>query len=539
MIVLIDNYDSFTYNIFQAFSQLGYPIKVLRHDKTHLEEIQALQPSYIILGPGPKSPKDSPLNLEIVKNFKGIYPILGICLGHQAILAAFGVEIVNAKRIVHGKVEPLIHNEKGIFRHIAQKTPITRYHSLVGKKEEIPECFIISGMSQDGEVMAVEHKRYHLVGLQFHPESIGTTEGMKMLQNFLHYTREQIPLKSYLNKALKQESLNFQESYNLMDELTEGNLSDAQIGSILTSLAIKGVDAYELAGFASVLKQKAVRFHPKKLFAKNFDMVGTGGSSVKTFNVSTTCALLLASVARAENFGIIKHGNRAVTSKSGSADLLNALGIFANMELQNALKAYEELHLTFVFAQRFHAAMRFAAPARSTLGFKTAFNLIGPLSNPAPISHQLIGVFDKSYTEILAKALEILGIKRAMVVSGLDGYDEISLCAPTQITEIKDGTLKSYIFNPIEVGLSFVPYAMLKGGDASENLEITQDIFRGLQSPKLDLVALNMGAALYVCDLAASIKEGFFWAKEIISSGAVFEDIRRFQDISKAHLGSF
>lgn len=181
MILLIDNYDSFTYNIYQAFSHFGYPIKVLRHDKTSLEEIESLHPSYIVLGPGPKSPKDSPLNIQIVQKFKGIYPILGICLGHQAILSAFGVEIKNAKNIVHGKVEPLLHNQKGIFRHIAQKTPITRYHSLVGKSEDIPECFIISGKSEDGEVMAIEHKQYHLIGLQFHPESIGTKEGGKML----------------------------------------------------------------------------------------------------------------------------------------------------------------------------------------------------------------------------------------------------------------------------------------------------------------------------------------------------------------------
>lgn len=536
MILLIDNYDSFTYNIYQAFSNLGYPIKVLRHDKTTLEEIESLNPSYIVLGPGPKTPKDSLLNIQIVQRFKGIYPILGICLGHQAILSAFGVEIKNAKNIVHGKVEPLLHNQKGIFRHISQKTPIARYHSLVGKREEIPECFIISGMSEDGEVMAVEHKQYHLVGLQFHPESIGTKEGEKMLQNFLHYAREPIPVKDYLKKCLKLESLNFQESYNLMDELTEGNLTDAQIGSILTSLEIKGVDEYELAGFASVLKQKAVRFEAKDTKEIRLDMVGTGGSNAKTFNVSTTCALLLATLAKRANFGIIKHGNRAITSKSGSADLLNALGINPNMELQNAQKAYEELNLTFLFAQKFHSAMRFAAPARGSLGFKTAFNLIGPLSNPASITHQLIGVFDKAYTEIMAKALAILGIKRAMVVSGLDGYDEISLCAPTQITELREGAIKTYIFNPVEVGLSFASYSMLRGGDAKENAQITMDIFEAKPSPKLDLVALNLGAALCVCEQADSLREGFFKAKQIIESKEVFEVLRGFQSISNMRL---
>lgn len=536
MILLIDNYDSFTYNIYQAFSTLGYPIKVLRHDKTSLEEIESLNPSYIVLGPGPKTPQDSILNIQIVQKFKGIYPILGICLGHQAILAAFGVEIKNAKNIIHGKVEPLKHNQKGIFRHISKDTPITRYHSLMGKRDEIPECFIISGESKDGEVMAVEHKQYHLVGLQFHPESIGTKEGVKMLQNFLHYAREPIPIKDYLKKCLQLESLNFQESYNLMDELTEGNLSDAQIGSILTSLEIKGVDEYELAGFASVLKQKAVRFEVGNKNRILFDMVGTGGSSAKTFNVSTTCALLLATLAKKADFGIIKHGNRAITSQSGSADLLNALGINANMELQNAQKAYEDLNLTFLFAQRFHSAMRFAAGARGSLGFKTAFNLIGPLSNPAPITHQLIGVFDKAYTEIMARALAILGIKRAMVVSGLDGLDEISLCAPTQITELREGAIKTYIFNPVEVGLPFASYSMLRGGEAKENLCITTDIFNALPSPKLDLVALNLGAALCVCEQAESLKEGFFKAKEIIESKEVFKVLEGFQTISNLRL---
>ncbi|MCH5322210.1 MAG: bifunctional anthranilate synthase component II/anthranilate phosphoribosyltransferase [Helicobacter sp.] len=536
MIVLIDNYDSFTYNIYQALSQFNFPIVVLRNDKTSLEEIKALNPSYIIIGPGPKSPKEAGLSIEIVKAFKGIYPILGICLGHQAILAAFGCKIVNAKHIIHGKIEPLLHNGKGIFRHISPKTPIVRYHSLVGKRDEIPDCFLVSAKSEDGEVMAIEHKNYHLVGLQFHPESIGTKEGIKMLLNFLHYTRELIPIKDYLKKLLTLESLNFQESYNLMDELTEGNLTDAQIGSMLTSLAIKGVDEYELAGFASVLKKKAIAFSLPFDTPILFDMVGTGGSSAKTFNVSTTSALLLATYARKHNFSIIKHGNKAITSQSGSADLLNALGINANMDIINAKAIYKKLKITFLFAQKFHSAMRFAAPARSSLGFKTAFNLIGPLSNPAPVTHQLIGVFDKSYTEIMAKALAILGVKRAMVVSGLDGYDEISLCAPTQITELKNGEIKTFVFNPIELGLDFVNHSLLKGGDAKENAQISFDIFNNIPSPKLDLVALNMGAALYVCEQADSLKEGFYLAKKIIAKKEVFALIEEFKTLSQQRI---
>ncbi|WP_104721680.1 bifunctional anthranilate synthase component II/anthranilate phosphoribosyltransferase [Helicobacter mesocricetorum] len=536
MIVLIDNYDSFTYNIYQAFYQFNYPIKVLRNDKTSISEIIALKPKFIVIGPGPKSPKEAGISVEVVEKLKGICPILGICLGHQAILSAFGVAIKNAKNIVHGKVEPLLHNNKGVFRHISPNTPIVRYHSLAGKREEIPDCFLVSAMSEDGEVMAVEHKYYHLVGLQFHPESIGTKEGIKMLLNFLHYTREEIPIKAYLKKALHQESLNFQESYNFMDELTEGNLTEAQIGSFLTSLEIKGVDEYELAGFASVLKKKAIAFEVDKTLPIYFDMVGTGGSAVKTFNVSTTSSLLLAALAKKQGFGIIKHGNKAITSKSGSADLLTALGVNVNMEIPNIYAIFRQINLTFLFAQKFHSAMRFAASARSSLGFKTAFNLIGPLSNPAPITHQLIGVFDKSYTEIMARALAILGIKKALIVSGLDGYDEISLCAPTQITTLKNGEIKTTIFNPIEVGLDFVNHSLLVGGDSSQNLRIALDIFEAKPSPKLELVALNMGAALYVCEQVESIKEGYFLAKDIIQRGEVFGIIETFKALSQQYV---
>ncbi|TLD81850.1 bifunctional anthranilate synthase component II/anthranilate phosphoribosyltransferase [Helicobacter sp. MIT 05-5293] len=524
MILLIDNYDSFTYNIYQAFYRFGFPIKVVRSDKITIEDIRLLQPRYIIIGPGPKTPQEAGISIQIVKELQGVYPILGICLGHQAIMAAFGVEIINAKNIVHGKVEPLHHNQKGIFRHITPNTPIVRYHSLAGSITQIPDCFIVSARSGDGEVMAIEHKSHHLVGLQFHPESIGTKEGEKMLLNFLHYVRENIPIKDYLKQTLQGQNLNFKQAYDVMDEITEGNLSDAQIGSILTSLEIKGVNEEELAGFASVLKKKAISFPLPQSDEKRLDMVGTGGSPSKTFNVSTTSALLLA----AAGVKIIKHGNKAITSQSGSADLLRALGVNVDMSVQTCAEVYRRIGITFLFAQKFHAAMRFAAPARASLGFKTAFNLIGPLANPASVTHQFIGVFDKSYTEIMARALDILGIKKAMVVSGFDHYDEISLCAPTKITELDNGSIKSYVFNPIEIGLDFVPHSELVGGNAQENKAITLDIFSNKPSPKADLVALNVGAGLYLSQKASSIKEGYFLAKEVIKSQKVFELLESF-----------
>ena len=532
MILLIDNYDSFTFNIYQAFYRFGFPIQVARSDKISIQDIKDMNPQYIIIGPGPKSPKEAGISVEIVKEFQGIIPILGICLGHQAIMAAFGMEIINAKNIIHGKVEPLKHNQKGLFRNITPNTPIVRYHSLVGKVQDLPDCLEVSAWSEDGEIMAIAHKSYHLVGVQFHPESIGTLEGEKMLLNFLHYRNEIIPIKDYLKSTLQGKNLSFKQAYDVMDEITEGNLSDAQIGSILTSLEIKGVNEEELAGFASVLKKKAIAFTLPKSDEVRLDMVGTGGSPNKTFNVSTTSALLLA----AGGVKIIKHGNRAVTSQSGSADLLQALGVNINMEIHTCQNVYNELGITFLFAQKFHAAMRFAAPARASLGFKTAFNLIGPLANPASVTHQFVGVFDKSYTEIMARALAILGIKRAIVVSGFDSYDEISLSAPTQITELDNGKIHSYVFNPAVVGLDFVPYSVLKGGSCEENKQITLDIFNlkapVSSSPKAQLVALNTGAGLYLAGKAESIKEGYFLAQKILESRRVFEILDEFVRLS-------
>ncbi|PAF53120.1 anthranilate phosphoribosyltransferase [Helicobacter sp. 13S00482-2] len=528
MILLIDNYDSFTFNIYQVFSKFNYPIKVFRNDKISIEEIKQINPKYIVIGPGPKTPKEAGISIKIVQELKGIYPILGICLGHQAILAAFDVPIVNAKRIVQGKTEPLEHNSKGIFRNISMNTPIVRYHSLAAKSEDIPDFFEISAKTPDGEVMAVEHKSYQLTGLQFHPESIGTTEGEKMILNFLHYRRESIPIKIYLKKALKLSDMDFQEAYDVMDELTEGNMSDAQIGSLFTSLEIKGVKAEELAGFASVLKKKTISFPLPLQGEKRLDIVGTGGSPNKTFNVSTTSSLILASAG----VKVIKHGNRAITSQSGSADLLEKLGININMSVQNCIECYEKLGITFLFATKFHSALAFASNARKSLGFKTAFNLIGPLANPSALTHQVIGVFNKNYTEIMAEALNILGIKRAMVVSGFDEYDEISLSAPTKITELQDGKISSYDFTPIEIGLDYVPYSMLKGGDVSTNMQITLDIFNNIPSVKNDLVCLNAGASLYIYGLADSIKDGYMQIKEILQSKKVFEVLEDFRRLS-------
>ena len=433
----------------------------------------------------------------------------------SSILAAFGVPIVNAKRIVHGKVEKLIHTGNGLFRNVRTETTVARYHSLVAESGSMPDCFEITATSEDGEIMAVEHKEYRLAGMQFHPESIGTKDGEKMLINFLHYRKDSVPVKAYIKKVLAGENLTFKEAYDIMDELTEGSMTDAQIGSLLTSLQIKNITSEELAGFASVLKQKAISFPMPPEGEKRIDTCGTGGSHFKTFNVST----IVSFVTAAAGAKVVKHGNRAVTSSSGSADLLEKLGVNVDMPVERCIDIYHKIGITFLYARKFHAAMRFAANARASLGFRTAFNLIGPLSNPAYATHQIIGVFDSSYTKIIAEALKILGTTRAMVVSGVESFDEISLTTDTVITELNNGWLKTFVFSPKDIGLPYYTQDELKGGNADINSSIAIDILTGKPSPRADLVAVNAGAALYLYDLATSIQDGFNKAQSILQQG--------------------
>ena len=378
--------------------------------------------------------------------------------------------------------------------------------------------------------MAVEHKELCLIGVQFHPESIGTKEGEKIIKNFLNYKRDNVPIKGYLKDLISQKNLSQKEAHDIMDELTEGNLAEAQIGSLLTSLQIKGVTPEELAGCASVLKKKAASFPKPDENEKRLDTCGTGGSKEsKTFNVSTIVSLLAA----AAGAKVVKHGNKAVTSKVGSADLLEKLGVNIEMSVEKSHEIYDKIGLTFLYARKFHSAMRFAAPARASLGFRTLFNLVGPLSNPAYATHQIIGVFDADYTNKMCEALQLVGIERAMVVHGLDGLDEISLSAPTKITELKDGWIKSYIFDPESIGLDLVKHHRLTGGNIEKNRRICLNILKGKESVKANLAYLNTGAALYIYGIAESIKDGYFIAKETATSGKAIPLLNEFVKLSQ------
>jgi anthranilate synthase/phosphoribosyltransferase len=532
MHLIIDNYDSFTYNLFQYLLQMGLSdIKVIRNDKTTVSEIAQMAPEGIIISPGPGRPENAGISVEVVKQFAGKIPILGVCLGHQAIGYAFGARIIGANEIVHGKTDEIDHDGKGLFRNIPPSSLFTRYHSLVLSRESIPDELEITATSRDGEVMGVRHRQFALEGIQFHPESIASEYGKKLLKNFINYKREPLSIPQFLGKVLEGRDLLEDEASYFMEEMTNGELSDAQLASCLTALNSKKIKAHEIAGFASVLQKLKKSISVSKPL---LDTCGTGGDGTHSFNISSMAAI----VASACGACVAKHGNRSVSSKSGSADFYSELGIPIDLPPPRAAAFLEKTGFVFLFAPIYHGSMKHAARVRRDMGIKTVMNLMGPLLNPADAEYQLIGVFSEELCTPMAEAAKLLGKKRVMVVHSLDGFDEISVSAPTRVVELdENGNLNDYILDPGKLGIKKMPpidpdikdsghqdssHQDLAGGTPKENVLLARDLIESGGKPVLkEAVLLNTGAALRVYGLAEDIKDGYKLAKDALESGKV------------------
>lgn len=517
MFVLIDNYDSFTYNVYQYMSELtDKEIRVFRNDRVTVEELEELDLDGIIISPGPGRPEDAGISVEVVRRFAGKTPILGICLGHQVLGSAFGAEIIQAKNIVHGKTDSITLDAKGLFRTIPSPSVFTRYHSLVIDKNTVPDELEVTSLSSDGEIMGLRHKEFVAEGVQFHPESVASDFGRELLRNFLNYRREPLAHKEMLTKVLNKHDLTRDEAAGFMRELTEGNLTNSQIAAYLIALNAKGVVPDEIAGCASILQEKRI---PLRVEDKVLDTCGTGGDGLGTFNISSMTALVAATCGAK----VAKHGNRAVSSLSGSADFYRELGIAIDITPAQAELLIKDTGFAFLFAPIYHGAMKYAAPVRRDLGLKTIMNLLGPLVNPAGASYQLIGVYDEDFCLPVAKAAKMLGIERVMVVHGADGLDEISVTGPTRIVEI-DGSnaLKDNTFDLTALGLKQYPLDGIKGGSPKENAQTAEKLVQG-RGPEavFEAVTVNAGAALYIAGICDSIQSGCDSAREALSSGRV------------------
>ena len=544
MILLLDNYDSFTYNLYQFIAgveseisgiqkdQIDSIVKVIRNDQITPEEILELAPEALVISPGPGKPSDAGICIEAIQKLKGKIPMLGVCLGHQAMAEAFGATVGHAGQLVHGKTSNLkdVKTDSVLFQNLTFPIQVARYHSLAVKEETLPEELVVTARSEDNEIMAMEHREYPIFGLQFHPESVMTPQGLQMIENFINYAKalkeKTTMIKEAIIKLSKKEDLTYDEAEAVMNEIMDGAATPVQMASYLTALSLKGETIDEITASAAGMRAHCIKLlHDMDVL----EIVGTGGDGANSFNISTTSSLVIA----AEGIPVAKHGNRAASSKSGAADVLEALGVKIDVAPERSTQLLKDIQICFLFAQNYHIAMKYVGPIRKELGIRTVFNILGPLSNPAGANMELMGVYDESLVEPLARVMANLGVVRGMVVYGQDKLDEISMCAPTTVCEIKDGTFTSYEITPEQFGYERCEKGVLTGGTPQENAQITLDIISGKElGAKRNAVCLNAGAAIYLAGKADSIEAGVRKAEQIIDEGLALKKLEQFKEES-------
>ena len=332
-------------------------------------------------------------------------------------------------------------------------------------------------------------------------------------------------IKEAIIRLSKKEDLSYTEAEEVMNEIMEGKASPIQISSYLTALSLKGETISEITASAAGMRAHCIKLlHDMDVL----EIVGTGGDGANSFNISTTSSLVIA----AAGVPVAKHGNRAASSKSGAADVLEALGVKIDLPPERSAKLLKTINICFLFAQNYHIAMKYVAPVRRELGIRTVFNVLGPLANPAGANMELMGVYNEALVKPLAQVLANLGVKKAMVVFGQDGLDEISMSAPTTVCELRNGTFKDYVLTPEDLGMTRCRKEDLAGGTPAENAQITRDILNGAKGPKTDAVLFNSAAAVYLAKDGITMQEALEEVREVIASGKAAKQLEAFATLS-------
>ncbi|MBO7483375.1 MAG: anthranilate phosphoribosyltransferase [Kiritimatiellae bacterium] len=518
----MDNYDSFTYNIVQGLGALGADVRVVRNDEIDVAGIAALDPGAIIFSPGPGNPDSAGVTLEAVRAFAGKVPLFGICLGHQAIAQAFGGRIVRARRLMHGKTSRLRHDGRGLFAGLDQGFVAMRYHSLAVDRETLPDCFEITAESEDGEIMGLRHKTLPIESVQYHPESVGTPQGARQLANLIELAtgrRMRRSATASVRKAILVRALDGampgeEESEGFFSAVMAGEVGEPELAAFLTALAKAPLTADALTGAARAMRDAGVKIDLGGIDA--VDIVGTGGDGAGTFNVSTTAAFIAAGAG----VPVAKHGNVASTSACGSADVLRALGYNLAASAETVARCVRDVGIGFLFAKELHPAMRFAAPVRRTLGFRTVFNLLGPLTNPAGVRRQVIGVPDERIAMTFAETFRRLGSTRSMIVSGEGGLDEISPCGFTFVSSLEGGAVRNSLLDAGAALGERHAVSEIRGADAESNAKLLRGILEGSVRGAYRAAALeNAAAAILVGGKARDYAEALALAAESVDSG--------------------
>ncbi len=333
-------------------------------------------------------------------------------------------------------------------------------------------------------------------------------------------------IKEAIDRLIEKKDLPHDIMRQAVEEIMSGRAASAQIAAFLTALRLKGETVEEITAAAEIMRRHVTKIETEEKFL--LDTCGTGGDKTGTFNISTISALAAAGAG----IMVAKHGNKSVSSKCGSADLLIELGVKVDIGPQRIEQCLAEIGFGFLYAPLLHQAMKYAMPVRREMGIRTIFNILGPLTNPAGANFQLLGVYAPGLTEVLAKVLKNLGSKHVLVVHGEDGLDEVTTTGPTQISELKEGRVKTYKISPADFGIKTARPQDLKGGDAPFNAKIAYDILKGKNGPRRDIVLLNAGCAIYAVDKAASIKEGIAKAAESIDAGEALKKLELLKEFT-------
>jgi anthranilate synthase/phosphoribosyltransferase len=412
---------------------------------------------------------------------------------------------------MHGKTSRIRHDGKGIFIGLPQGFEAMRYHSLAVERATLPDCLEVSAETDDGEIMGLRHRTLPIESVQYHPESIGTPEGIGQLKNFFGLGgRSESPAETV--------------AYHEFRGILRGDYSERELAALLTADRERPVSAERLLGAARAMRDAMGTVDLGCDDA--VDVVGTGGDGRHTVNISTAAVF----VAAGAGVRVAKHGNVAATSKCGAADVLRELGADLSLSPDKVRACFDETGVAFLFAQRYHPGMKFAANVRRQLGFKTLFNLLGPITNPAGVTRQAIGVYDPKLVPVVAETLRNLGSVHALVFSGTEGMDEISPCGFTLVSELKDGKVSTGLLDAATV----LPpgerdLAGLAGGDAAANAAALRGILAGeIRDVRRDAVLLNAAAAIVAGEKAATVTEGFSLAAESVDSGRALNKLREF-----------
>ncbi|MFQ0996768.1 bifunctional anthranilate synthase glutamate amidotransferase component TrpG/anthranilate phosphoribosyltransferase TrpD [Gilliamella sp. CG25] len=531
-ILFIDNVDSFTYNLVDQLRNSKHCVTVYRNTipaDVIIEKLSQMQNPILMLSPGPGTPSEAGCMPELLKRLKGKLPIIGICLGHQAIVESYGGSIVPAGDILHGKASLIEHDEQAMFKGLPNPLPVARYHSLKG--ENIPNTLTINALCNN-IVMAVRNDHDRVYGFQFHPESILTIQGVKLLEQTIEWAlnppqsesqskpeaiidKQEYNIQPIINKLYLGQTLTQNESKILFNLIIQGKIEPTVLATAVISMKVRGEKPDEIAGAAQALLENADSFDiPDYDFT---DIVGTGGDGTNSINISTASAF----VAAALGYKVAKHGNRGVSSKSGSSDVLSALGIKLNMPAEASRKALDELGVCFLFAQQYHSGFRHAAPVRQQLKTRTIFNVLGPLINPSRPKRILLGVYHPDLITPIAETLKMLGYTHAYVVHG-SGMDEVAIHGETQVAEIRNGNIRYFTLTPQDFGLKQYTLKDIEGGTPEMNRDMLIAILQGHGKPAHEAAIAANVAMLMSLFGQSDLKQNAQQAIDMMHSGKAY-----------------